>query len=226
VRVFATALGAAFVALIACAPLAQAESRRTDEPESIPCPPEPGERVHDGFFARSAPGISFLWAHVSDGGPPRRTGVRGVGQSGTLSLGTTPRRGLVLGGAAWTARIDPSFVENGVLVVPDDDSVKLTMLRVGPFVDWYPNPLRGFHVLGSVGLAWSIESDEKGNAIEPAALGVSPTIGFGQEWFVASELSLGFVAQMGMGYLSRTAPDGSEGLLFVAPELALSVTFH
>jgi hypothetical protein len=226
VRVFATALGAAFVALVARAPAAQAEPRRTDEPESPPCPPKPGDRVHDGFFARSAPGVSFLWAHVSDGGPPRRSALRGVGQSGTLSFGATPRRGLVLGGAVWTARIDPSFVENGVLIVPDDDSVKYTMLRVGPFVDWYPNPLRGFHVVGSLGLAWSIESDVKGDAIEPAALGVSPLVGLGQEWFVAGELSLGFLAQMGMGYLSRAAPGGSERLLFVAPELALSATFH
>jgi hypothetical protein len=219
------AFGAAFVALIARAPAAQAEPRRTDA-ESPPCPPEPGDRLHDGFFARSAPGIAFFWAHVSGGGPSGRSGVRGVGQSGTLSLGTTPWRGLVLGGAAWTARIDPSFVEHGVLVVPDDDSVKVTMLRVGPFVDWYPNARRGFHVQGSLALAWSIESDVKGDPIEPAALGISPLVGFGQEWFIASELSLGFLAQMSMGYLSRSAPGGPEGLLFVAPELALSLTFH
>src|SRR5512147_287617 len=71
-------------------------------------------RTHDGFYARSAPGLALLWAHVDGAaGVPRRSGVRGVGQSGELALGGTPVRGLVVGGTLWTVRIDPVFIEGG-----------------------------------------------------------------------------------------------------------------
>ena len=156
----------------------------------------------------------------------RRSGARGIGQSGSLYVGGTPAPGFVVGGMVWTARIDPTFVEGGVTVVPDDDSVKVTMLRTGPFVDWYPNPTRGFHLLGTVALGLSIESDIKGRPLEPFALGFSPSVGLGYEWFVGSEFSLGAVGQTTLGYLWRSAPDGSQRTLFVAPELALSATFH
>src|SRR4051812_39823040 len=89
---------------------------------------DPGDRLHDGFLARSETGLAFLWARVSGSqASPRRTGVRGLGQSASLWVGGTPRPGLVLGGALWTARIAPSFVQGGTTVVPDDDSVKISM---------------------------------------------------------------------------------------------------
>ena len=186
-----------------------------------------GARTHDGFFARSSPGFALLWAHV-DGttGRARRTGIRGIGQSAVLDVGGTPARGLVLGGSVWTGRFDPVFIEGARRISSDDDSVKLTALRVGPFIDLYPNPKRGFHATAALALVVQFESDTKGDAIEPVAYGLSLATGAGYEWFVSSDLSLGPLLRFALGSVTRSPAGASEHTLFVVPELALSVTYH
>jgi hypothetical protein len=195
--------------------------------QSAACPPEPGERLHDGFFARSAPGLAFFTSLVDDRGPgPRRSGVRGIGQSATILTGGTPLAGLVVGGLVFTARIDPVFIEDGRTVSPDDDSVKLTLLHLGPFVDWYPDARRGFHVQASASFAAQVESDTKGNPLEPAAVGGAFALGAGYEWYLGGEFSLGGAARVAFGGLRRNASDGVETSLFLIPELALTATYH
>jgi hypothetical protein len=183
--------------------------------------------MHDGFFVRSSPGLAFLWAHVDGAtGVAKRSGIRGVGQSSELALGGTPARGLVVGGSLWAGRIDPVFIEGGRRVSPDDDSVKLTALRIGPFVDFYPDPRLGFHAGAVVALVVQFESDTKGEAIEPLAYGLSLATGAGYEWFVSSDVSLGFLARFALGGVGRSTHGVSERTLFVVPELALSATYH
>lgn len=173
------------------------------------------------------PGLAFLWAHVEGAaGEPHRSGIRGIGQSGELSAGGTPFRGLVVGGSLWTARIDPVFIESGHTVSPDDDSVKWTALRVGPFVDFYPDEARGFHATAALGLIVQFESDTKGDPIEPLAYGMSLATGAGYEWFVLSDVSLGFVGRFALGVVARSGRGVDETTLFVVPELALSATYH
>jgi hypothetical protein len=173
------------------------------------------------------PGLAFLWAHVEGAvGEPHRSGIRGIGQSGELSAGGTPFRGLVVGGSLWTARIDPVFIESGHTVSPDDDSVKWTALRVGPFVDFYPDPARGFHATAALGLIVQFESDTKGDPLEPLAYGMSLATGAGYEWFVLSDVSLGFVGRFALGGVARSGRGVDETTLFVVPELALSATYH
>ena len=188
---------------------------------------DPGEHLHDGFFARSDTSLAFFRAIVSGAeGSPRRTGILGVGQGAGISVGGTPERGLVVGGTVWTVRIDPIFVEEGRTITPDDDSVKVTLLRLGPFLDWYPDPARGFHVLAAAAFTAQIESDVKGEAIKPAALGAALSIGPGYEWFITSELSLGLLGRMSLGRLVRTPREGEQHILWIIPELALSATYH
>jgi hypothetical protein len=102
-----------------------------------------------------------------------------------------------------------------VIADPDDDSVKVTQLRIGPFIDWYPHPERGFHTVVL-----------KGNPIEPAAFGAALATGSGYEWFVTAELSLGFIGRFAFGTAVRAASDNTEHIAFIVPELAVSATFH
>jgi len=192
------------------------------------CPElERGARLHDGFFARSEPSLAFfraiVWGSETE---TRRSGIRGIGQGAGISLGGTPARGLVVGGTVWTARIDPVFIEDGNTVSPDDDSVKVTLLRLGPFLDFYPDPARGFHVVTAAALTVQVESDVKGNAVEPAALGAALSIGPGYEWFIMNELSLGLLGRVSVGRLVRTPNDGQQHILWIIPELALTATYH
>jgi hypothetical protein len=191
------------------------------------CRVDSGAWLHDGFFARSEVGISWLEATVSNSGQlHRRSRISAIGESSSVDIGATPARGLVLGISVWTAILDPTFVEDGKTVIPDDDSVKLTLLRLGPFVDWYPNPKRGYHVLGGAGFSVQIERDTKGKPIYPIPLGFSLSTGTGYEWFVSSELSVGFLGRFAFGWLTRMLADAPERMLFVTPELAVTVTYH
>jgi hypothetical protein len=183
--------------------------------------------THDGFFARSDVAFAFFSAVVSgSGGAPRRTGIRGMGQSQALSIGGTPERGLVTGGSVWAARIVPQFVEGNRTIVPDDDSVKITLVRLGPFLDWYPAPSRGFHTSVDAALTAQIESDVKGNPVKPAALGAALSIGTGYDWFVADHLSIGLLGRFAFGRAIRKPADGDQRMLWFVPELALSATYH
>lgn len=132
----------------------------------------------------------------------------------------------MVGGTVWTARIDPVFVEGGKTITPDDDSVKVTLLRLGPFLDWYPDPARGFHTQAAAAFTAQIESDVKGNPIKPAALGAALSIGTGYEWFISSELSLGLLGRLALGRVVRTPTEGKQDMLWIIPELALSATYH
>ncbi|HEX3597786.1 MAG TPA: hypothetical protein VHU80_21910, partial [Polyangiaceae bacterium] len=139
-------------------------------------PYDPTARRHDGFFARADSGLAGFFATVS-GSATGRDRIRGIGQSAAIFIGGTPRPGLTVGGYVWASRIDPTFRVRGVHVSPDDDSVKLTLGRIGPFLDWYPDPLLGFHVQVNAGLAVQVESDEKGNSIKPAGIGAAGAFG-------------------------------------------------
>jgi hypothetical protein len=186
-----------------------------------------GARLHDGFFARSGTGLAFYLADVSAPfSPARRTAIRGYGQSADISIGGTPLAGFVIGGALSTAIIDPVFVENGVTVSPDDDSVKLRLVRVGPFVDWYPDPARGLHLQGALSFVAQVETDTKGNAVEPASIGGALSIASGYEWFIVDEVSVGFLARVTAGNFVRAAPEGDETMLWMVPELAISATYQ
>jgi hypothetical protein len=172
-------------------------------------------------------GFVLFSAHVEDSlGPSKRSRIRAYGQSSELVVGTTVDPGIVVGMSVFTARLDPTFVENGVNVSPDDDSVKETLARVGPIVDWYPNTSRGLHVQVAAGLALQVESDAKGEPIEPGAVGVAVAVGVGYEWFVSPQFSIGFLTRMNGGRVTRTVHGRSEHTMWEAPEIALTYTYH
>jgi len=195
-----------------------------------PCTDQPGrsDYLHDGFFASVRAGVALLDSHVETEPPvaPFRTRTRGIGQSAEIAVGGTPETGLVLGGSIWTARIDPTFVEGGRVVAPDDDSVKVTTARFGPFLDWYPDPRRGFHTSLTMAFAFQIESDTKGNPVRPPSLGAALAVGTGYEWFVGRDFSFGFIARVALSDTARRTAGSDERTLSLAPDLAISYTYH
>ncbi|HEX5102006.1 MAG TPA: hypothetical protein VFV94_21000 [Polyangiaceae bacterium] len=209
------------------APPADPSALEAPRNAAAPCRPEDGAYRHDGFLLRSAPGVAVLRALVTGSvRSPRRTGVDGFGPTSSLEVGGTPARGLVVGGSLWTAVLDPVFIEDGRRVSSDDNSVKLTQLRIGPFVDFYPRPERGFHASATAALAVEFESDTKGDAVKPIWYGASLATALGHEWFIAGEASLGILARFAFGSLRRSSGGVTESLSFIAPELALTATYQ
>lgn len=131
-----------------------------------------------------------------------------------------------MGGNLWAARIDPTFIEGGQSRSPADDSVKWTLARIGAFASFYPDPRAGFHADASLALALSVESDERGTAIEPGASGPAFSLGLGQEWFVSAELSLGLFARAAFVRATRERDGRQERALAELLELGISYTYH
>ncbi len=187
----------------------------------------PQERLHDGFFARVETGLALFRARARQPSAfPERTAIRGLGQSTTLAVGSTPAPGLVVAGSLWAARLDPTFYEHGQSRAPDDDSVKLTWARLAALVSYYPDPRRGFHVDASAGLALAVESDEKGNPLEPGFAGPSAALSLGHDWFVSTELSLGVSARATFSRVARSHDGQRESLRPEMLELSFAYTYH
>lgn len=189
------------------------------------CAPAP--RRHDGFFARVETGVALFRARAEQpSASPARTAIRALGQSTTLAVGGTPFPGLVVAGTLWAARLDPTFYELGEPRVPDDDSVKLTWARLGPLVSYYPDRGRGFHVDAFAGLALAVESDEKGDPLEPGFAGPSAALAVGHDWFVSTELSLGVSARATFARVTRSHGGQNESLTPEVIELSIAYTYH
>jgi hypothetical protein len=226
VRPLALALLLCALEVRAAEPEVPRTAARTKAPSHEDCN-EPAQRLHDGFFLRAETGVAWLRAGVRDSlGPPGRTSLRGIGQSTAILAGGTPWPGLVFGGSLWASRIDPTFVEGGVRREPDDDSVKWTLARVGPFVSFYPRPNAGFHADLALSIALAVESDEKGEPIEPGAAGPGLAIGLGHDWFVSSELSLGLFGRVALIRVTRESNGRDERTLGELLELGVSYTYH
>jgi hypothetical protein len=164
-----------------------------------------GYHVHDGFYLRLGAGLGGGHTSVSsDPGP--NFGVGGPGLALNLWMGGTPARGLALGGMASYQRLgEGSTVVEGAET--NTGNVGNTVL-VGPFVDFFPDPLRGLHVGGSLALAFvgtkadsHVLEDTRGvKDYSGAGLGASAWIGY-MGW-VGPEFSLGGMLQLS-GYATN-----------------------
>jgi hypothetical protein len=184
----------------------------------ISAPPVPppmqrgGYHVHDGFYLRLAAGIGGGHASISnDRGP--NFGMGGAGLALNLWIGGTPWRGIALGGMA-----SGQIINDGNTVVEGRDTELGSgggLFMVGPFVDVFPDPLRGLHFGGSLALA---ALNAKGDShvlrdtlavrdYSGAGLGASAWIGYGG--WVGQEFSLGGLVQLS-GFGTGQKEDGVE----------------
>jgi len=160
-----------------------------------------GQYVHDGFYLRLAAGLGGGHVNVAaDGRGVSDFKVGGPGLALNLWVGGTPWRGVALGGQLGLQGIgDGNAVANGV---ETKQGMNAGFFYVGPFIDAFPDPMRGFHVGGSLGLvAFGARGD--GKALEntyqvrdynAGGLGASAWLGY-MGW-VGPEFSLGGLLQL------------------------------
>ncbi|RYZ08960.1 MAG: hypothetical protein EOO73_06615 [Myxococcales bacterium] len=175
-----------------------------------PAIPRGGYHVHDGFYLRLAAGVGGGHASISSDNGGRNYGVGGAGLALNLWVGGTPWRGIALGGLAslQTLSEGDTVVEGQETGLGSSGQVFL----LGPFVDAFPDPLRGLHFGGSVGLAaLSTEGDShvlrdtyRARDYDGGGLGASAWLGYAG--WVGQEFSLGGLVQL-TGYGTRQTKD-------------------
>jgi len=155
--------------------------------------PAPGGRhVHDGFYFRGSLGFAELaFEQRSDLGGIPNGHASGPGTASDLMLGGTPARGLVVGGALLaTHSPNPQFDSRNPALKLD---AAASFVVIGPFLDFFFDPRRGFHLGAAAGPSaiWYRDLDPD-TADRPEAYAGFGVAGFaGYDAWISSNWSLG-----------------------------------
>jgi hypothetical protein len=216
-------------------------------PEAAPPDAGSGAFAHDGFYLRL--GIGFTYASdslesetvtvcFSSGcadGKIEGT-ISGLGAATEIALGGTVAPGLVIGGGIYNHVIPGAVSDDlsfGGVSIDEDVEFETTLFTLyGPFVDYYFDPLSGFHLQGSIGLAMLAtgkgEFESSGTAVEEqTATGVGIMVGVGHEWWVGEQWSVGILGRVTYGSLTGKDDDDVEWSHSVlAPAVLFTATMH
>jgi hypothetical protein len=180
--------------------------------------------THDGFQFRGTLGGAYL--HDSES-------VEGAGvtsedftvSGGALLLelyfGGTPVPGLVFGGFLSALSAPGPTVEAGGMTFEANDDASLGLASIGPYVDFYPSPQGGFHVLGTLGYAQVTADNGNGIIEEATSSGFTLGAGIGYDAFVSDEWSLGALGRLSYAWTSHE----TSGITVNDNALALGISF-
>ena len=197
-----------------------------------------GDYVHDGFYMRFAGGPGGASdklrgrARDSDGSAGALDGsVNGFAAATEVAIGFTPARGWVFGVAVDTVTIPGASGD----LAPDAGTFEFKTSQCaiyGILIDYYPDPLRGFHVQLNGGIASYVMA--QGNATDAAmiapphaAIGSGFALGVGNQWWVDPSWTLGILPRLVMGWTNGTDEFGSSfSHRTVGYSLLLTATYH
>lgn len=160
-------------------------------------PPASFHPRHTGFYLRLALGgggftDSFRLESANVGYDATATGGTFASE---LGIGGALLPGLILGGALYgETMVNPTVTVAGF---PAASNVSVgTLGMIGPFLEWYPNPERGFHLGGAVTAARITLSDSAGNITNNSIVGGGLVFDIGYEWWLADEWGLGVMGRL------------------------------
>jgi len=164
---------------------------------SCPCPPPPR---HDGFYFRVSSG--FAYSSVFGDGPNGSASVSGLGSLASLAIGGTLAPGIVLagtlGGGTTTHKFQGGPFANATIaggsgppaMVQASGDGSASLFEVGVLLDWFPDPTKGLHLGGSVGLGGAAITNQADGS-KMAGIGAAGALFFGQDWWIGTGWSLG-----------------------------------
>ncbi len=160
--------------------------------------------MHDGFYLRGAVSIGSLGATLDDNSSYSLKGS-GASLGFDLMVGGSPSVGVAVGGALileGTASV--SFDRGSTHAV--DRSLSLAI--IGPFIDGFPTPSRGWHFGGTVGLArlsvGSVSADQLNHTN-----GLGGAFWLGNDLWVADDWSVGPLLKFTGALTRASSPDVS-----------------
>jgi hypothetical protein len=166
---------------------------------------------HDGFYLSLALGPSYVSSSLATSGATVQdvttgatsssidTTINGSALGGQLLIGGTPVDGLVVGGGSMGNFVFSSNRSwNGVSRPMHGYSVGL----LGPFVDYYFDSHEGLHLQALAGLADA--SENSSGSTSTLLWGYGGAIGFGNDWWVGPDWSLGILFRGQVARLSTS----------------------
>jgi hypothetical protein len=195
--------------------------------------PVPSAKIHkhDGFYFNGALGGGYTTGSVEadpepeGGGDSRLTGAAAAGQ---ILLGGTPTRGLVVGGGMVNTVLFRGKVKTEGEVVSKN---LLSLTSLGPFVTYYVDAHKGFHIMGHLGLA-AMNYKREDIDDKKVAIGYALTAGVGYDWWIAEQWSLGVLGRFQFAKTAANVKDPPDlpktTIIYMplSPALLVSLTYH
>lgn len=185
----------------------------------IAAPPVPrarerrGYHVHDGFYLRLGVGLGLGRGQVTadrDAAPDFELG--GGGAAFNVWAGGTPWSGVAIGGLLSAQTLSDGDVE--VEGNETNESMGGSLALIGVFIDAFPDPQRGLHLGGALGLGGlsvrgndRLENRLRVEDFDGGGVGASGWVGY--MGFVGPEWSLGGMLQL-TGVITGQKEDGLE----------------
>jgi hypothetical protein len=177
---------------------------------------------HEGFYLRASVGFGHYSQTFSDGNQPSlELDEDGSKMSLDLLIGGSPSPGVSIGGGLM---VDP------LLGADSDDNERpgshgRVSWLVGPFIDGFPSPNKGWHLGGLIGFAGqSYESINSGDTRR--AVGIGGAAWFGYDFWVANEWAIGPQLRL-MGASTRDKRSGEDMSVFMSSfDLGISAVFN
>jgi hypothetical protein len=145
---------------------------------------------HEGFYLRTSLGFGDYRASFSDGNHSNQNFTEhGNSMSIDLLIGGSPSPGVALGGGLLLEPLfGADYDRNGFGAGSHGGSSVL----IGPFIDGFPDPTRGWHLGGLVGLAaQSFQNVNATGGSTSRAGGIGGAAWFGYDFWVAGEWAIG-----------------------------------
>lgn len=161
--------------------------------------------MHDSFYLRMGLGLAGSAALVSsDSKSIGDYSFSGAGGAADLWIGGTPTPGLAMGAALSVLGLNSQSRRVDGNKIAGDVSGSTGLL--GFFVDGFPDPERGFHFGGALGVA-SASAAIKGNTnkFDGGGIGLEGWVGY--DFWVSPQWSLGGMARF-MGSVAREDSNG------------------
>ena len=189
---------------------------------STPPPPEPVGRTyhqHEGFYLRVGGGFGYLAANVETDTFDLES--NGISLDFEALVGGSPGPGFAIGGG-----IIGSLQLSGDWESDDfagSASADLTTLLIGAFADGFPDPKKGWHVGGMIGLA-TASFDTPGGNDGSDALGIGGAAWVGYDAWVAPDWSIG--PALRLDAMRATDSDDDLTISSVGARLTLTALWH
>jgi hypothetical protein len=187
-----------------------------------PAEPDSANEWHRGLFIRAALGFGGLKDNFHFTNVIAFDGTASGGSGAfELSIGGSPKRGLIVGGGIYTETVThPTITVAGFSAASDIHVGTLGM--IGPFIEWYPWLDSGFHFGGALCGARITLTDDSGNVQNESPKGGAIVADVGYEWNLGGAWGLGVMAR----FTGATLKDGDVEHQVGAASVMLSGTYN
>jgi hypothetical protein len=158
-----------------------------------------GEHFHDGFYLRLGIGLGYSYMSLRNAGDDSTdsSSLAGLAIPLELAMGGTLAPGWVLGIGSYGAGIPSPRAKNGDEALDTENSQVFS--TIGPFIDYYFLPDRGFHAQAAFGFAmapFTFRDDGEGYETKGEPKGWTAMLGVGWESWVGEQWGIGALARI------------------------------